>query len=252
MCTKCRQCWGMHQGPGPTHWDKVYPRGKQSYIHLDLQSHPKQHNGGLQCAQKKKIKPTTTTIKWVAWPNSTPSPPYTSLMRGQHKTTRLHLLRERAAWYQALVKSQSLQLPPARTRSRSSLPIIITILNHSLPGYLENHLLLLPHILPTLEQQTVFAQSQLSKGIVSSLPILGFHPDSCTQPHSVPPCHTHNFRTLCDPMNCSTPDFPVHHQLPETAQTRVHPVSEAIQSSYPLSSPSPPAFNLSQHQGLFQ
>ena len=43
---------------------------------------------------EKKIKPTTTTIKWVAWPNSTPSPPYTSLMRVQHKTTALHLLRE--------------------------------------------------------------------------------------------------------------------------------------------------------------
>ena len=58
--------------------------------------------------------------------------------------------------------------------------------------------------------------------------------------------------TLCDPIDCSTPGFAVHHQLPETAQTYVHPVGDAIQSSHPLSSPSPPAFNLSQHQGLFQ
>ena len=55
--------------------------------------------------------------------------------------------------------------------------------------------------------------------------------------------------TLCDPMNCSTSGFPVHHQLPELAQTRpVHPVSDAIQPSHPLSSPSLPALNLSQHQ----
>ena len=58
--------------------------------------------------------------------------------------------------------------------------------------------------------------------------------------------------TLCDPLDCSTPGFPVHHQLPELAQTHVHRVSDAIQPSHPLSSPSPPAFNLSQHQGLFQ
>ena len=53
-------------------------------------------------------------------------------------------------------------------------------------------------------------------------------------------------------MNCSTPDLPVHHQLPESIQTHVHWVSDAIQPSHPLSSPSPPAPNPSQHQGLFQ
>ena len=58
--------------------------------------------------------------------------------------------------------------------------------------------------------------------------------------------------TLCDPMDCSTPGFPVHHQLPELAQTHVHWVGDAIQPSHPLLSPSPPAFSLSQHQGLFQ
>ena len=58
--------------------------------------------------------------------------------------------------------------------------------------------------------------------------------------------------TLCDPMDCSTSSFPVLHYLPEVAQSHVQQVSDAIQPSYPLSSPSPPAFNLSQHQGLFQ
>ena len=53
-------------------------------------------------------------------------------------------------------------------------------------------------------------------------------------------------------MDCGTPGFPVHHQLPEPTQTQVHWVGDAIQQSHPLSSPSPPAFNLSQHQSLFQ
>ena len=57
---------------------------------------------------------------------------------------------------------------------------------------------------------------------------------------------------LCDPMNCSTPGLPVHYQLPEFTQTHVHWVDDAIQPSHPLSSPSPPTFNLSQHQGHFQ
>ena len=57
---------------------------------------------------------------------------------------------------------------------------------------------------------------------------------------------------LCNSMDCSTPGLPVHHQLPELAQTHVHWVGDAIQPSHPPSSPSPPALNLSQHQGLFQ
>ena len=56
---------------------------------------------------------------------------------------------------------------------------------------------------------------------------------------------------LCDHMDCSTRGFPVHHQLPELAQTHVHQVGDAIQPSHPLSFPSP-AFNLSQHRGLFK
>ena len=58
--------------------------------------------------------------------------------------------------------------------------------------------------------------------------------------------------TLCDPMNHSTPGLPVHHQLLEFTQTHVHRVSDAIQPSHPLSSPSPPSPNPSQHQSLFQ
>ena len=74
------------------------------------------------------------------------------------------------------------------------------------------------------------------------------HPQGVGQFSSVAQvCHI-----LCDPMDYSTPGFPVHHQLSELAQTHVHRVGDAIQPSHPLSSPSPSAFNLSQHQGLFQ
>ena len=58
--------------------------------------------------------------------------------------------------------------------------------------------------------------------------------------------------TLCNPMDCSTTGFPVRHQLLEFAQTHIHQVGDTTQPSLPMSSPSPPAFNLSQHQGLFQ
>ena len=63
---------------------------------------------------------------------------------------------------------------------------------------------------------------------------------------------TQLYPTLCDPMDCSTPGFPLHHQLPEFAQTPVHRVGDALKPSHLLSSPSPPAFNLPQHQRLFQ
>ena len=63
---------------------------------------------------------------------------------------------------------------------------------------------------------------------------------------------TQSCPTLCDPTNSSTPGLPVHHQLPEFTQTHVHRVSDAIQPSHSLSSPSPPAPNPSQHQSLFQ
>ena len=71
--------------------------------------------------------------------------------------------------------------------------------------------------------------------------------------------HMHQFSsvtqscpTLYSPMDCSTPGFPVYRQIPELVQTHIHRVGNAIQPSHPLSSPSPPAFNLSQNQGLFQ
>ena len=62
---------------------------------------------------------------------------------------------------------------------------------------------------------------------------------------------TQSCLTLHDPMNCNTPGLPVHHQLQEFTQTHAHRVGDAIQPSHPLSSPSPPAPNPSQHQGLF-
>ena len=73
-------------------------------------------------------------------------------------------------------------------------------------------------------------------------------PSSFVQISSV----TQSCLTLYDHMDCSTPGFPVHHQLPELTQTHVHPVSDAVQPSHSLLSPPPPTFNLSQHQGLFQ
>jgi len=62
---------------------------------------------------------------------------------------------------------------------------------------------------------------------------------------------SHSVVSLCDRMDCSMPGFPVPHHILELAQTHVHRVHDAIQPSHPLLSPSPPAFNLSQHQGLF-
>ena len=79
-------------------------------------------------------------------------------------------------------------------------------------------------------------------------PSLKIYPKKLIQFNSV----TQSCPTLCDPMNCSTPGLPVHHQLLEFTQTHVHWVSDAIQLSHPLSSPFPPAPNPSQHQGLFQ
>ena len=63
---------------------------------------------------------------------------------------------------------------------------------------------------------------------------------------------TQSCPTLCDPMDYSMPGLPVHHELPEFTQTHVQLVGDTMQPSHPLSSPSPPAFNLSHHQGLFK
>ena len=80
------------------------------------------------------------------------------------------------------------------------------------------------------------------------LPCVSFFPFSSVQFSSV----AQSCPTLCDPMNGSTPGLPVHHHLPEFTQTHVHRVCDAIQSSHPRSSPSPPGPNPPQHQRLFQ
>ena len=88
--------------------------------------------------------------------------------------------------------------------------------------------------------------------------------DAILPPHPLPPSSPFSFKyyqfssvtqscpTLCDPIDCSMPGFPVLHYLPESTKTHVHWVVDAIQPSHPLLSPSPPTFNFSQHQGLFQ
>ena len=86
-------------------------------------------------------------------------------------------------------------------------------------------------------------------GIFSDVNAQDLNPISCSVQFS---SVTQSCPTLCDPMNCSTPGLPVHHQLPEFTQTHAHRVRDAIQPPHPLSPPSPPAPNPSQHQGLFQ
>ena len=93
--------------------------------------------------------------------------------------------------------------------------------------------------------QLIIIPSSVSSFSECSLPNLTF---SSVQFSSV----TLSCPTLCDSMNCSTSGPSVHHQLLESTQTPVHWVGDAIQPSHPLLSPSPPAFNLSQHQGLFK
>ena len=93
-------------------------------------------------------------------------------------------------------------------------------------------------------------QARLQKYVNSELPDVqaGFRKGRRVQFSLV----TQSCPTLCNPMNCSTPGLPVHHQYLESTQTHVHRVSDAIQPSHPLPSPSPTALNLSHHQGLFQ
>ena len=91
----------------------------------------------------------------------------------------------------------------------------------------------------------VSSPADLSSVSLPELSLLIFH---LTQFSSV----AQSCLTFCNPMYCSTPGLPVHHQLLEFIETHVHWVSDAIQPSHPLSSPSFPAFNLSQHQGLFK
>ena len=105
---------------------------------------------------------------------------------------------------------------------------------------------------PRGTRKPISAIGRLEKGLRPALgaflhSFLFFMEASVVQFSSV----TQSCPTLCDPMNCSTPGLPVPHQLPEFTQTHVHRVSGTIQPSHPLSSPSPPASNPSQHQSLF-
>ena len=87
---------------------------------------------------------------------------------------------------------------------------------------------------------------------LSSIPRLGISPgvgNGCSVQFS---SAAQSCLILCSPMHCSTSGFPVHHQLLEFVQTHIHQVGDAIQPSQPLTSPSPSAFNLSQHQGIFK
>ena len=153
--------------------------------------------------------------------------------------------------------SDSLQ-PRGRQHARLPSPSLSTgVCSNSCPLMLSNHLilhcplLLVPSVFPSIR---VFSRE-------SALHIRW--PKCCS--FSISPYNEYSglisFQfssvaqsclTLCNPMDGSTPGFAVHHQLPELAQTHVHRVSDAIQPSYPLTSPSPPAFNLFQHQGLFR
>ena len=105
----------------------------------------------------------------------------------------------------------------------------------------------------TFPMNWLFTSGDQNTGVSSSASVLpmsiqGWFPLRLTQFSSV----AQSCLTLCDPVNHSTPGLPVHHQLSESTQTQDHQVGDAIQPSHPLSSPSPPALNLSQHQGLFQ
>ena len=118
-----------------------------------------------------------------------------------------------------------------------------------------------------LQSMKVKSESEVAQ-LCPTLQTPGLQPTSLLRPWDFPDtstvvgCHcllsvqfslvAQSCPTLCDPLNRSTPGLPVHHQLPEFTQTHVHQVGNAIQPSHPLSSPSSPSPNPSQHQGLFQ
>ena len=117
-----------------------------------------------------------------------------------------------------------------------------------------------PHITTMVYQTEFFAPYFIAFPIVlctwtplSTASVISFLPRLCASRLNFQiSSDTQSCPTLCDPMDCSTPGLPVHHQLPKSTQTHVHWVGDAIQPSHPLSSPSPPALNPSQHQGLFK
>ena len=110
-----------------------------------------------------------------------------------------------------------------------------------------------PEIMHSAKGKLIFISEHINSSLVNvylnmSISLQRFPINLTIQFSSV----TQSCPTLWYPMNHSTQGFPVHHQLPEFTQTHVHRVSDAIQPSHPLSSPSPPAFHLSQHQDLFR
>ena len=113
-------------------------------------------------------------------------------------------------------------------------------------------------LFPSGGQSIGASASVLSMNIHGWFP-LGFTGLGTISSGSIHPVHSfvnslvaQSCSALCDPMDCNMPDFPVHNQLPELAQTHVHRVSDVIQPSHPLLSPSPTAFKFCQHQDIFK
>ena len=117
---------------------------------------------------------------------------------------------------------------------------MVHMCNGILPSHRKNEIM--PFV-PTWMELEIISRSYLEKDILSMCVLV-----ASVQFSSV----SQLCPTPCDPMDCSNPGHPVHHQLLESTQAHVHRVSYAIQPSHPLLSPSPPAPNPSQHQGLFK
>ena len=165
-----------------------------------------------------------------------------------------------------------------RTFVGKVISLLCNMLSRLVITFLPRSKRLLISWLQSPSEVTLATKITLSKALVKILKVIGPKVGLCTKPMKTAPNMSypqfeaiyystflwHNFSvilfssvsqscpTLFNCMDCSMPGFPVHHQLPELAQTNVHQVSNAIQPSHLLLSPSPPAFNLSQHQGLFQ
>ena len=146
--------------------------------------------------------------------------------------THASILAWRIPWTEETGGLQSMGLQESNMTSR---------LNHHHHGVMECSNFILLHVV------VQFSQHHFLK-LLSFLHCIFLTPLTQIQIRSV----AQSCPTLCDPMNHSMPGLPVHHQLPEFTQTHVHRVSDAIQPSHPLSSPSPLAPNLSQHHSLFQ
>ena len=163
-----------------------------------------------------------------------------------------------------LLQQRGKQLPPVHLPPLLSLlPLGMTMISYAVSDktcstffYLQQTLLSLPFeisasfwdLLPAQASSLCSPQGKLVDKQINSLFWECWNLVSSIQLSPV----AQSCPTLCNPMDCNTPGFPVHHQLPEFTQTHVHQVSDAIQPSHPLSSTSPPALNLSQQQGLFK